>query len=170
MDRDPVDLAFDALIDDRLDVSIVIDCMDERDVETIMAIPWIAVCTDAEGRRPGHPVLDAGRPHPRTYGTPRASSAVRARARDADARDGGRQADVSPGGTRSDLWTGASSARAPSPTSSSSILRPSSTKRPTTDRRSIPDRDRSGGRERHASRSVMASRSGECAGRLLRHG
>ncbi len=69
MDRDPVDLAFDALIDDRLDVSIIIDCMDERDVETIMAIPWIAVCTDAEGRRPGHPVLDAGRPHPRTYGS-----------------------------------------------------------------------------------------------------
>ena len=65
----PSDLAFDALIDDRLDVSIVIDCMDEPDVETIMAVPWIAVCTDAEGRRPGHPILDAGRPHPRTYGS-----------------------------------------------------------------------------------------------------
>jgi N-acyl-D-amino-acid deacylase len=70
--REPVDVAFDALIDDRLDVSIVIDCMTEPDVETIMAVPWIAVCTDAEGRRPGHPILDAGRPHPRTYGsTPR---------------------------------------------------------------------------------------------------
>ena len=34
-----------------------------------MAVPWIAVCTDAEGRRPGHPILDAGRPHPRTYGS-----------------------------------------------------------------------------------------------------
>ena len=43
--------------------------MDETDVETIMAVPWIAVCTDAEGRRPGHPILDAGVPHPRTYGT-----------------------------------------------------------------------------------------------------
>ena len=63
------DLAFDALVDDRLDVSIVLDCMREDDVETIMAVPWIAVCTDAEGRRPGHPILDAGRPHPRTYGT-----------------------------------------------------------------------------------------------------
>src|SRR6478672_7796075 len=69
MDCEAVDLAFDALIDDRLDVSIVIDCMDDPDVESIMAVPWIAVCTDAEGRRPGHPVLDAGRPHPRTYGT-----------------------------------------------------------------------------------------------------
>jgi N-acyl-D-aspartate/D-glutamate deacylase len=66
---DPADLAFDALVADRLDVSVVIDCMTEPDVETIMAVPWIAVCTDAEGRRPGHPILDAGRPHPRTYGS-----------------------------------------------------------------------------------------------------
>jgi N-acyl-D-aspartate/D-glutamate deacylase len=69
LDADPAELAFDALVDDRLDVSVVIDCMAEADVETIMAVPWIAVCTDAEGRRPGHPVLDAGRPHPRTYGS-----------------------------------------------------------------------------------------------------
>jgi N-acyl-D-aspartate/D-glutamate deacylase len=66
---DPADLAFDVLVEDRLDVSVLIDCMTEPDVETIMAVPWIAVCTDAEGRRPGHPILDAGRPHPRTYGT-----------------------------------------------------------------------------------------------------
>jgi N-acyl-D-aspartate/D-glutamate deacylase len=43
--------------------------MAEPDIETILAVPWIAVCTDATGRRPGHPVLDAGRPHPRTYGS-----------------------------------------------------------------------------------------------------
>ena len=66
---EPADVAFDALIDDRLETSIVIDCMDEADVETIMAAPWVAVCTDAEGRRPGHPILDAGIPHPRTYGS-----------------------------------------------------------------------------------------------------
>jgi N-acyl-D-aspartate/D-glutamate deacylase len=66
---DPADLAFDVLVENRLDVSVLIDCMTESDVETIMAVPWIAVCTDAEGRRPGHPILDAGRPHPRTYGT-----------------------------------------------------------------------------------------------------
>jgi N-acyl-D-amino-acid deacylase len=66
---DPSDLAFDALVADRLDVSVVIECMSEPDVETIMAVPWIAICTDAEGRRPGHPILDAGRPHPRAYGT-----------------------------------------------------------------------------------------------------
>lgn len=67
--RDPADVAFDALIDDHLDVSVVIHCMAEPDVEAIMAVPWIAVCTDAEGRRPGHPLLDAGKPHPRTYGS-----------------------------------------------------------------------------------------------------
>jgi dihydroorotase/N-acyl-D-amino-acid deacylase len=66
---DPLDLAFDALRADRLDVSVLIECMTEPDVDTIMAVPWIAVCTDAEGRRPGHPILDAGRPHPRSYGT-----------------------------------------------------------------------------------------------------
>ena len=66
---DPADLAFDALVDDRLDVSIVIDCMTPEDVETILGVPWIAVCTDASSRRPAHPVLDVGRPHPRTYGT-----------------------------------------------------------------------------------------------------
>ena len=69
LDADPADVAFDALVDDRLDVSVVIDCMTPDDVETILAEPWIAVCTDASGRRPGHPVLDAGRPHPRTYGS-----------------------------------------------------------------------------------------------------
>ncbi|MEX1169189.1 MAG: D-aminoacylase [Chloroflexota bacterium] len=67
--KDPADFVLDALIDDRLDVQILLECMNETDVEAIMAVPWIAVCTDAEGRRPGHPILDAGRPHPRTYGT-----------------------------------------------------------------------------------------------------
>jgi dihydroorotase/N-acyl-D-amino-acid deacylase len=66
---DPSDLAFDALVDDRLDVAVVIDCMSDADVAAIMAVPWVAVCTDAEGRRPGHPILDAGRVHPRTYGS-----------------------------------------------------------------------------------------------------
>jgi N-acyl-D-amino-acid deacylase len=66
---DPADLAFDALTDDRLDVAVVIECMTEADVEAIMAVPWIAVCTDASGRRPGHSTLDAGKPHPRGYGS-----------------------------------------------------------------------------------------------------
>ena len=35
----------------------------------IMRVPWIGVCTDAEGRRPGHRILGQGVPHPRTYGS-----------------------------------------------------------------------------------------------------
>ncbi len=66
---DAAEVAFDALVDDRLDVSIVIDCMADADLDAIMAVPWIAICTDAEGRRPGHPLLDAGVPHPRAYGS-----------------------------------------------------------------------------------------------------
>ncbi len=69
MDRDPADVAFDLLADDRLDVAIVIDCMSEADVEAIMQVPWIAVCTDAGGHRPGHPILGSGIPHPRAYGS-----------------------------------------------------------------------------------------------------
>ena len=66
---EPAELAFDGLIDDRLDVAIVLHCMRDADVDAIMAVPWIAICTDAEGRRPGHPILDSGVPHPRGYGS-----------------------------------------------------------------------------------------------------
>lgn len=69
LERDTADVAFDLLVDDRLETSIVLDCADEADVRRILAVRWIAVCTDAEGRRAGHPILDAGTPHPRTYGT-----------------------------------------------------------------------------------------------------
>ncbi len=66
---DPADLAMDVLADERLAVDCVLHCMDESDVEAIMAVPWIAVCTDGEARRPGHPVLGRGIPHPRAYGS-----------------------------------------------------------------------------------------------------
>ena len=83
LDRDPSDVAFDALVDDRLDVSVVIHCMDEADVETIMAVPWIAVCTDAEGRRPGHPHPGRRRaPSPDLRVDGPGARRVRARARD----------------------------------------------------------------------------------------
>lgn len=69
LDADPAELAFDALVDDRLDVAVVIDCMTDADVSAIAAVPWIAVCTDASARRPDHRVLGAGMPHPRGYGS-----------------------------------------------------------------------------------------------------
>jgi N-acyl-D-amino-acid deacylase len=59
----------DVLADERLAVDCVLHCMDEGDVEAILAVPWVAVCTDGEARRPGHPVLGRGVPHPRAYGT-----------------------------------------------------------------------------------------------------
>jgi dihydroorotase/N-acyl-D-amino-acid deacylase len=67
--RDPLDVACDLLADDGLTTQMTIHCMVEDDVEAILAVPWIAVCTDAGGRRPDHPVLGAGVPHPRTYGS-----------------------------------------------------------------------------------------------------
>ncbi len=67
--RDPLDIALDLLVDDLLDTSIVEECMSERDVEAVLAVTWIGVGTDGEGRRPGHPILGGGIPHPRSYGT-----------------------------------------------------------------------------------------------------
>ncbi len=167
---EPADLAFDALMDDRLDVSVVIDCMDEADVETIMAVPWIAVCTDAEGRRPGHPILDAGRPHPRTYGSTarvlgtyvrdrgtlsletavaKLTSVPAARARPARPRDRAR--------------------RVASPTSWCSIRRPSRTRRPTCEPARHPT-----GIDHVVVNGQLAVRDGEETGqrpgRLLRRG
>jgi N-acyl-D-amino-acid deacylase len=66
---DPAELALDALADDRLGVDCILHCMDEGDLEAIMAVPWVSVCTDGEARRPGHPVLGPGVPHPRSYGS-----------------------------------------------------------------------------------------------------
>jgi N-acyl-D-amino-acid deacylase len=66
---DPAELALDALADDRLAVDCVLHCMDEGDLEAILAVPWVSVCTDAEARRPGPGVLGRGVPHPRAYGS-----------------------------------------------------------------------------------------------------
>jgi N-acyl-D-aspartate/D-glutamate deacylase len=67
--RDPLDVACDLLADDGLTTQVTMHCMVESDVEAILAVPWIAVCTDAGGKRPGHPTLGAGIPHPRAYGS-----------------------------------------------------------------------------------------------------
>ena len=111
---------------------VVIECMSEPDVETIMAVPWIAVCTDAEGRRPGHPILDAGKPHPRTYGSTARVLGAYARERGvAFARGGRRQADRPSPPNEWGCAIAGSFAKEHSPTSSCSIPRPSPTRRPT---------------------------------------
>ena len=67
--RPAVDLALDVLADDGLATDIVLHCMTEDDLEAILRTPWIAVCTDGAGRRPDHPILGHGVPHPRSYGS-----------------------------------------------------------------------------------------------------
>ena len=95
---DPLELAFDVLLEDRLDVSVVIECMHEPDVETIMAV---AVDRRLHGCRRS----SARAPHPRCR--PAASADVREhgarardlcpRARDAAARDRDREAHLRTG-------------------------------------------------------------------------
>ena len=75
LDPDPADVAFDALVDDRMDVAVVIDCMTERGRRSIMAVPGSRCAPTPTGRRPGHAVLDAGRPHPEHTAAPPGCSA-----------------------------------------------------------------------------------------------
>jgi N-acyl-D-aspartate/D-glutamate deacylase len=67
--RAPLEVACDLLADEDLEVGIAVECMAEPDVEAILASDQVAVCTDAAGLRPGHPILGAGRVHPRAYGS-----------------------------------------------------------------------------------------------------
>ena len=82
------------------------------------ACPGSRSARTPSGRRPGHPILDAGVPHPRTYGsTARVLGRLRARARRPPARDGGREAERRPGGPRRPPRPRPASARAGSRTS-----------------------------------------------------
>jgi N-acyl-D-amino-acid deacylase len=67
--RTPLEVACDLLADEGLEVGIAVECMAEPDVEAILASAEVAVCTDAAGLRPAHPILGAGRVHPRAYGS-----------------------------------------------------------------------------------------------------
>ena len=100
-----------------------------------MRVPWIAVCTDAEGRRPGHPILGEGVPHPRTYGsTARVLGEYVRRADVIDLETAVAKLSARAGGARRAASIGACCARARSPTSSCSIPRRSPTSPPTSGR------------------------------------
>jgi N-acyl-D-amino-acid deacylase len=58
--RDPLEFAFDLLLEERMGVSMISFSQDEAVVERVMARPWVNACTDG---------LLGGRPHPRAYGT-----------------------------------------------------------------------------------------------------
>jgi N-acyl-D-amino-acid deacylase len=58
--RDPIDVAFDLLLEESLGVAMVSFSQDEGVVQQILAQPFVNACTDG---------LLGGRPHPRAYGT-----------------------------------------------------------------------------------------------------
>ncbi|WP_290819057.1 amidohydrolase family protein [Halovivax sp.] len=67
-DRDPATLSLDLLIEDELRTRQVSFCMDEDDVEYVMAHPLTMVGSDGNSLRTDGP-LGEGVPHPRSYGT-----------------------------------------------------------------------------------------------------
>ena len=67
-DRDPATLSLDLLIEDELRTRQVSFCMDEDDVEFVMAHPLTMVGSDGNSLRTDGP-LGEGVPHPRSYGT-----------------------------------------------------------------------------------------------------
>ena len=58
--QDPLEAAFDLLLEERMGVAMVSFSQDEAVVERFLRLPWANVCTDG---------LLGGRPHPRAYGT-----------------------------------------------------------------------------------------------------
>jgi N-acyl-D-amino-acid deacylase len=58
----------DLVREDRSRVTAAFDVMSERNVERQLALPWVALCSDAEALAPRGTFLDE-RPHPRAYGS-----------------------------------------------------------------------------------------------------
>jgi N-acyl-D-amino-acid deacylase len=58
--KDPVELTFDLLLEERLGVAMICFSQDESVVRDLMARPYVNICTDG---------LLGGRPHPRAYGS-----------------------------------------------------------------------------------------------------
>jgi N-acyl-D-amino-acid deacylase len=64
----PLETALDLIVETEAQAEIVIHCMDERDVATILYHPCTTIGSDAEALAADGPLAE-GRPHPRTYGT-----------------------------------------------------------------------------------------------------
>jgi N-acyl-D-amino-acid deacylase len=64
----PLETALDLIVETEAQAEIVIHCMDERDVATILSHPCTMVSSDAEAAAADGPLAE-GKPHPRTYGT-----------------------------------------------------------------------------------------------------
>lgn len=64
----PFEAAADLLVANEGSVQIVIFSMDEKDVRTVMRLPWVFVGSDSTARAPAGPLSEV-QCHPRTYGT-----------------------------------------------------------------------------------------------------
>ena len=66
--KDPLDAAFDLLIEDEAFTSVALFMMSEPDVTLALQQPWVSICNDSQGTAPDG-LLGNEHPHPRAYGT-----------------------------------------------------------------------------------------------------
>ncbi len=66
--KDPFEFAFDLLIKEKGEGSVIRFTMDEKDVITVLSHPLSMIGSDGRAISP-HGVLGKGKPHPRYYGT-----------------------------------------------------------------------------------------------------
>ena len=66
--KDPIDTAFDLLIEDEAFTQVALFIMSEPDVVLGLQQPWVSICNDSQGASPDG-VLGQEHPHPRAYGT-----------------------------------------------------------------------------------------------------
>jgi len=65
--KDPIDAAFDLLIEDEAFTEVAMFMMSEPDVVLGLQQPWVSVCNDSQGTSPDG-ILGKEHPHPRAYG------------------------------------------------------------------------------------------------------
>jgi len=68
MNKDPLEAAFDLIVQSRDNTGAVYFSMNENDVKLAMRQPWVSVDNDASGVNPEGP-LGESKTHPRAYGT-----------------------------------------------------------------------------------------------------
>jgi dihydroorotase/N-acyl-D-amino-acid deacylase len=66
--KDPIDTAFDLLIEDEAFTEVAMVGMSEPDVALALQQPWVSICNDSQGTAPDG-LLGKEHPHPRAYGT-----------------------------------------------------------------------------------------------------
>lgn len=66
--EDPIDAAFDILIQDDAFTGVAMFIMSEPDIRLALQQPWVSICNDSQGAAPDG-LLGKEHPHPRAYGT-----------------------------------------------------------------------------------------------------